>query len=219
MKISIAAALGWISLVAIALASALYPTEFWSSAIYSSTLAVLGTAILGALFRRGPVRAFWAGLAIVGWGYLNFSLNLSLYDYVNQYPYARDIRPQLLTTRLIDRLYERAASLSRRTPGQQVYVVDGPQTPGQGTATFEEEKNGLYRLTLSNRGPTQSYWVKPSQVRVAEPRLYQYTGHSLLALFLGLAGGFVARGFVRRQERENAQPARVDLPSPRADGA
>jgi len=34
------------------------------------TVPILFAAILGALFRLGQARAFWAGMAICGWGYL-----------------------------------------------------------------------------------------------------------------------------------------------------
>jgi hypothetical protein len=52
----------------VALAAAKSPTEPWVNGTFSGALLVLGIALLGALFRRGPARVYWIGFAILGWG-------------------------------------------------------------------------------------------------------------------------------------------------------
>jgi hypothetical protein len=51
-------------------AAAHSPTEPWANGAFSLALLVLGLALLGALFRRGPGRAYWRGFALLGWGYM-----------------------------------------------------------------------------------------------------------------------------------------------------
>jgi hypothetical protein len=47
------------------------PTPMWAEAWLSATLALLAFAALVAIFARRP---FWAGFAIVGWGYVVLTL-------------------------------------------------------------------------------------------------------------------------------------------------
>src|SRR5690349_6089113 len=55
---------------AIAFAAARSPDEYWANGAFSFALLVLGIAALGAIFRKGPARAYWGGFALLGWGYI-----------------------------------------------------------------------------------------------------------------------------------------------------
>jgi hypothetical protein len=55
---------------AILLAAARSPNDLWSTAAFSASLLVLGVALIGALFARRARRTYWAGFAVLGWGYM-----------------------------------------------------------------------------------------------------------------------------------------------------
>jgi hypothetical protein len=51
------------------------------SVVIASTMLIVGmlcTAILGAVFRRGPDRAFWLGFAVFGWVFFALALVFTL---------------------------------------------------------------------------------------------------------------------------------------------
>lgn len=68
-RVSIAGLMGAVAAAAVGLAALRFSTPGWSGAIYLLTRAILGLAILLALHRRGPSRAWWTGFALFGWGY------------------------------------------------------------------------------------------------------------------------------------------------------
>lgn len=69
-RISIGALSAVILGAAIVMAAARSPTESWSNGSTSLALLALVLAPAGAILRRGPARAYWAGFAGLGWGYL-----------------------------------------------------------------------------------------------------------------------------------------------------
>lgn len=68
-RVSIAGLMGAVAAAAVGLAALRFSTPGWSGSIYLLTRAILGLAILLALYRRGPSRAWWAGFALFGRGY------------------------------------------------------------------------------------------------------------------------------------------------------
>ena len=72
-QFSIKALLGLAVFVALACAALLNASEWWLSATFTLTLAVLLVAVLASIFRRGSTRAFWIGFAVVGCVYLSLS--------------------------------------------------------------------------------------------------------------------------------------------------
>jgi hypothetical protein len=86
-----------------------------ASAGLTGALVVLGAAILGVIYGRGPRRAFWLGFAIFGWGYLILGFG----------PWFHlEIQPHLLTTRLFNELFLK---------------LGPPPTPARGTAPLFED--------------------------------------------------------------------------------
>jgi hypothetical protein len=59
--------------VAVGLAALRTPTPLIASLIFTATVAILATAVLGALARGGAARRGWAGLAVFGWTYLGIA--------------------------------------------------------------------------------------------------------------------------------------------------
>jgi hypothetical protein len=58
-----------ILVLALAIAALRSPSDYWVSAMFSMTLGLLLTAVLGVVYRRGARRAFWLGFALFGWVY------------------------------------------------------------------------------------------------------------------------------------------------------
>src|SRR4051794_19378670 len=92
-RLSIAALMGLILFVAVAIATLRNADELWTSILLSLALLNFGVAALGAAFRRGRSRAFSAGAAFFGFGYLGLAFG--------------PISPQLASTKLLDYAYPR----------------------------------------------------------------------------------------------------------------
>jgi hypothetical protein len=70
LRFSIAGLMGIVLVAAIGLAALRSPSAIWAGAIFSLTCAVLGLAIVGAIYCKGAARAWWLGFCVFGWGYL-----------------------------------------------------------------------------------------------------------------------------------------------------
>jgi hypothetical protein len=69
-QFSIVGLLGVVAFVAVACAALARPSELWASCLFTLTLIGLTGVILAAIFRPGPRRAFWIGVAVGGWLYV-----------------------------------------------------------------------------------------------------------------------------------------------------
>jgi hypothetical protein len=212
IRFSMSAMVVFVLIFAVAFASLRLVSELWASAVYTGTFALLFIATLGAIFQRGPARAFCVGFVLFGWGYLQISLDLSLYYHINQFAYQKDIRPPLLTTKLLDYLYEKAAKTVPYGPGSSVQVVGraGSFLP----AKLLEAKDGKYKVQISEIDPNSFEWVPASRIRVVDPQQYQYEGHSLFALLFACIGGLIAHSFATRAAQRSdtaAAPPVSDL--------
>lgn len=70
LRFSLRSLLGAVTFVALALASLLQPWRSWCpSLVLTGLLALMLLAIPCSIFARERLRAFYAGFAIVGWGY------------------------------------------------------------------------------------------------------------------------------------------------------
>jgi len=70
-------------------------SQIWARAIFTMTLGILFFGILGAAFRKGEARVWWAGFALSGWAYLVLAFG----------PWSNDhVRPHLSTTDLFANL-------------------------------------------------------------------------------------------------------------------
>src|SRR5205823_11976030 len=72
LQFSLAGQLGIVAFFGLAFAAVSSPSMLWAMMMVMLVWGVLLFAILGILFRRGERRAFWAGFAVFGWGYLAF---------------------------------------------------------------------------------------------------------------------------------------------------
>ena len=69
-RISLAASMAIIALIALGLAGMMSASRVWTAVAGTLTLALLLTALLAAGILTGIDRAFWTGFALFGWVYL-----------------------------------------------------------------------------------------------------------------------------------------------------
>jgi hypothetical protein len=101
-RMSIAPLMSVVLVLAVGFAALRLGSETWSSAVFTLTLVLHLTAILGAIYRRDRERAGWLGFALFGWGYLILSFGPG---------FRTEIRPQLATAPLLDYLFPRIAPI------------------------------------------------------------------------------------------------------------
>jgi hypothetical protein len=142
----------------------------WVGTMLLVTLGVLGGSILGAIYRRGPRRAFWQGFALFGLGYLVLAS-----------------RPQDLPTgALLDALYARVSPrevvamdpFAAAAASEEGRVLDPNPPPGSAPA-----------------GALASDAIVA--IGTVDQRAFQSVGHLILTLLAALSGGLVGRWFYR----------------------
>ena len=69
LKLRLSTLMATVVLIALMLGSLRYATEAWSGVVLLGTLAVLGYAVVSAVYRKGAAGAFWLGFAVFGGGY------------------------------------------------------------------------------------------------------------------------------------------------------
>ena len=72
-RISIGGLMAAILLVALATSALRSASPLWASTIFTMTLGVLATAVLGACFAGRRRRPFSVGFALLGWGYMTLA--------------------------------------------------------------------------------------------------------------------------------------------------
>jgi hypothetical protein len=186
VRVSIAGLMGWIIVFSMAWASIRYASGDVANLTFTATIGVVGVAILGGLFRRGESRAWWAGFALIGGGYLALCYGPG---------FASEVRPHLSTSALLDRVgplvvHPRVVTDRRAGPGPSVVVSSVLATPED---ILTASPGGAAVLTQINSAwPAHLFY---RSVGIGDPEDFQRVGHCWLALLLGLAGGRLARWF------------------------
>jgi hypothetical protein len=191
-RVSIAGLMVVVLISALGVAALKAATPLWASIVLTTTLALLGLAILGAMFRSGDRRAFWAGFAVFGWGYLTLAFGPW---------FATEIEPKLATSLAIARMHEKLhpgpsqtsailgvnlntwnstvvqAGNVRMTQGVQnlQFTTTGAQAGGPGTPL------SIVLTTMPTTAPNQAEFAR--------------IGHALFALLAAFVGGVAARWF------------------------
>src|SRR5438270_8186539 len=94
-RFSIAGLMFVVLLIAVGVAALRSASQLWAGMIFTLTLALLGVAVIGVIYRRGARRAFWLGATLFGGGYLIVSFGPW---------FATEVRPYLVTSALLDAL-------------------------------------------------------------------------------------------------------------------
>jgi hypothetical protein len=87
-----------VSLTAIGFAALRNPSDLYARLVYTATLIVLLSGILGSLFSRVRIRVAWVGFTLFAWSYF---LNV-----VGRPEFGEGIQNGLVTTHLLSRLEE-----------------------------------------------------------------------------------------------------------------
>jgi hypothetical protein len=117
-RVSIASLLGLVFLLALAFAALREATVLWAQVTTSVALVAISVAILGGALLRGPARAGCLGFAVFGGMYAAVALGPW---------FENDLRPLLITTRLLDELYLRLPATTVRSVGLEgPGPLDGP---------------------------------------------------------------------------------------------
>jgi len=97
--------MGGVALLAAALAAMRNGSALAARGVFTSTLLVLLTGLLGVMVRRGD--AAWAGFALFGWSTACFTFIPPLRD---------ELRPQLISTAMIEEIARRLHELPPEPP-------------------------------------------------------------------------------------------------------
>ena len=71
LRFTIAGLMGAVLVAAVGLSALRNASETWAGVMFLVTYGVLGLAIVGAICRGFPERAWWLGFFVFGWGYLS----------------------------------------------------------------------------------------------------------------------------------------------------
>src|SRR5262245_7304039 len=100
MRLSIGAIMVTVVVIAVAIAALREASGTWASVLFTLTLLMLGTAVLGAICRRAAERAFWLGFALFGGTYMALAFMAHV---------AGEIRPLLASTALLNWAHAKVA--------------------------------------------------------------------------------------------------------------
>lgn len=197
------------------------PSRLWGAVLFSSATAILLGAVLAAVLGKGRRRAFWAGFAVFGWGYLAL-----------QYGpwFETQVGPYTLPTALLDVLYPVVAptpptGVTTTTTVSFIQSQPGGST-AQGTVT-----GSIFAMPTIPPGPaaalstttpvslswaavpSQNAWTAWTEIDVRQPwqgtstpASFYRIGHSLLSLIVAVVGGLIALRITER-DRSRRAPA------------
>jgi hypothetical protein len=193
-RISIASVMIVVVLLAIGFAGLRYPSHLWASALFTITIGLLLTAILGIACCREQQRAAWAGFATFGWSYLILCF-APWFD--------TEVGPYLLTTAVLELLYPKLAVQTALENGA-IPVNPMPRFPKLPPA---------YGLGGGFGGPPPvappvplpnawQWWTSvlddggasmSGQIQLLSPEAYRRVGNCLATLLLAYLGSRIAR--------------------------
>jgi hypothetical protein len=183
-RFSIAGIMGAVVVLAVGFAGLSAASALWASAVFSLTVTLLVTAILGAVACRGPSRIAWLGFALFGWTYVLATFWL--------WPVPNGVTaPPFLTKALLDSFQP---SLNTATV---MWIDPGP--PGEMSTELPPT------VTTIIPGTANLATMAPFTGRVANRLHYRRIGHSLAAIVLGLFGALLGTLLSARSEAADGQ--------------
>ncbi len=173
-RFSIAGLMVAVLLLAVGFAGLRTATALWASAVFTLTVTLLATALLGAAASRGRLRMACLGFSIFGWVYLLTTFWL--------WPGPNGVSPPpFLTKALLD-----AVQPASKTPA--VMTVD-PGPAGE----MRTESPPMVNTIIP--GTVNLATSAPFAGRVINLLHYRRIGHTLAAVAFGLLGGLLATLF------------------------
>jgi hypothetical protein len=175
-RFSIARLLGVVLFISVALAALRASTDAWDGGLLGLALLLLLTAILLALHRTHPKRAYWLGFALFGWSYLIASM---IPPIGSRLPTTKGLA--YLGTRWISPLPAGLTYFDYDNDGSlDLFIAGSPTDPS------------LFGLDLFGAAvPSTNPALFISTI--GTPKNFARIGHSLLALVLAFIGGRLSR--------------------------
>lgn len=181
-RLSIKMSMGYLGLIAVALAALRNANAAWAAIIQLLTIGAVASAILGVVQQRGKNREWWAGFAFFAGGYLLLALGPW---------FSANVRPDLATSRLFEYVCQPALS---------------PNTYQESWKTEDQNvAEHLQRLTIELRiNPARSDVAAEIEQIQSRKRLglmipglrnaasFERIGHYLSALMAGLIGAVIS---------------------------
>lgn len=203
----------WIvSFIAVSLAALRNADETWVSIMLMLTLGALGTSVLAVFARHGRKRACWRGFVVFGTAYMLLAFGPWFSD---------NIRPELGTNRLLDRLY--AAKVTSGTFRNRIAMYEDEYTTldtylrthsaaGTSLEGMRERLEGLKEALIQNDSPlTKGMRLTPGQsIRLhfiqffsgaANRESFNRVGHCIFTLLGGLIGAAISSRLYQEQPR------------------
>jgi hypothetical protein len=150
--------------IALAIAGMLNASLWWASICLSYLFVMLTFSLLAVTFRRGPVRSFWIGFAIVGWTYAAMLYAPGL---------DRSVGHRLITTKILAKV---------RPLFGNTEIPAYPSAPPAEEMALNIAYDDLFHIEHSSIIP-----YRPPQW---DP--YQQAGHMFFGVWLAGLGGMVA---------------------------
>jgi len=203
-RVSIAGLLAGIALFGVGFAALLHPAPLWRNGLFSITMATLTIAVLAAIYRRGPRRAFWVGFATCGWVYF-----LAIWGPAP----VSNIGVHLVTRAILDIVYPfTLPAAGGQAASSPIDPVDSPprlaRTRAGGSIIFAGAFGGG-----GPPAPAQTawqVWTTPDRSMrnsiQGSPQDFSQIGESLFCLVIATAGGVLTR-FLHQTNHEPAPPA------------
>lgn len=206
-RVSVAALMGFILLVALGAAGLTSESELWCSALYSLSLVALTFAAVVAIVRRGVDRAFWLGFALFGgsYNYLAYDHAADPFGWFGAQRYSVGVtsapRPRIVTDLLLDFLQRHTTRSAGPSVGANVQVQWGSPSSYYPAQVTKIESAQIQILWQGYRKGMEE-WVLPSRVKLSGPVYFHATGHAVLTLIMALLGGLLCRAAVARKSGE-----------------
>jgi hypothetical protein len=196
-----------VALFAVCCSALVAATPLAASAMHTLNLALLATAIVGAICRTGQARAYWVAVAAAGWVYyfaaVAWPAPLPAVEQLTSPSYysaqsPQDSRPELLTSRFLAWLEgKRNLRLPVGTHVMAQWMGGGYWA---GTISDVNTETGYLIKWDDGSSPT---WDTPAQIGWSTTPFYQ-TGHAAFGILLSLLAGWLASS-VFRDERSSGQ--------------
>jgi ABC-type transport system involved in multi-copper enzyme maturation permease subunit len=204
-RVSIRALMAFILLSAMSLAVLRNANELWAGAIFLAALNMVGIAILGASFLRGPQRAWWTGFALFTGIYLAFALVPWLSSELGMTSGIDYLRKAMFSTAAL-----------RLSDSEEAALLLLEETYKTRLAHMQRTLRNLNAdpsvLVMTKELQNTQGKLAASLTAGPNPEHFQRVGHSLLALMAGLMGGMIALWFYARSERQEANRLSIPLP-------
>jgi hypothetical protein len=181
-RFTIASLIGVVLFTAVAFAALREATVLWDSVVFTLTVCVFSAAVLLAVHRVGPARAYWLGFALFGGGYLVATL-------------VPTVEHRLATNRGLAYLAEKIAERS------QSAVLDGtltgsPTGASNSMSFTTAPAGGGFAVATANQGSVQLWNATTGRLLVNLKGTHEEfvrIGHSFVAVLVALAGGGLSR--------------------------